>query len=78
MDRHFADLHFASNPIQDNEDGFSGFELYRTSCGKRDRVASVLYWDAVGQFFIETFNADVPVEIIEELIAEARSSIKTR
>jgi hypothetical protein len=42
------------------------------------RVARVVFWDAYGDFFFETFNADVRVKIAEQLIAEAKATIKIR
>jgi hypothetical protein len=77
MDRKFGDYHFTSSAIADNNQGFAGLELNRISGGTSDRIATVLYWDACGQFFVETFGADVPLQILEELIAEAKSSIRT-
>jgi hypothetical protein len=60
----------------DNKQGFAGLELLRTCRGKRDCIARIVFWDASGQFSVETFQTDVPLEIIEELIAEAKASIR--
>ena len=38
-------------------------------------LASVIFWDACGQFFVETFSTDVPLEILEALIAETRERV---
>ena len=35
-------------------------------------------WDACGQFFLESFNTDIPVVVAEKLIAEAKATIKIR
>jgi hypothetical protein len=76
MNRVYGDQHFTSSSVRDNIQGFAGLELHRICQGKRDRVAQILFWDACGQFSIETFGTDVPLEIVEELIAEAKQSIK--
>lgn len=54
-------------------------ELYADRDGEgTERVARVVFWDAYGDFFFETFGTDVPAIVAEQLIAEARSSIKIR
>jgi hypothetical protein len=40
-------------------------------------VARILFWDASGQFCFETFDTDLPLEIVEQIIAEAKATIKT-
>jgi hypothetical protein len=54
--------------------------LYRTTHGSNQsvRVARVVFWDAVGDFFLETFNTEIPVQLAEDLIAEAKATIKVR
>jgi hypothetical protein len=39
---------------------------------------ALVFWDACGDFFLETFNADIPVKLAEDLISEARTTIKIR
>jgi hypothetical protein len=43
--------------------------------GTRARVTTMTFWDAMGQFFVETFG-DVPLEILEQLIQEAKGAIR--
>jgi hypothetical protein len=64
--------------VQDNKQGYSGLELYRAGRSGKARVARVLFWDASGQFFVETFNSDVALAIMEELIAETKRTIETK
>lgn len=80
MDRDYADSHYTTSRVDDNKDGFSAVELYRNrrSENRNVRVARVVFWDACGDFFIETFNADIPVKLAEDLISEARTTIKIR
>jgi hypothetical protein len=68
---------FESEFVEDRRDGWAGFDLYRMEGKARDRVARVVFWDALGQFHIETFKGDIPVDIAEELIKEAKAAIKT-
>ncbi len=81
MNRDYGEWHFTTSQVIDTTDGYSGIELHRKSrITQTDtlRVARILFWDACGQFFFETFNADIPVEIVEDLIAEAKATIKVR
>lgn len=48
--------------------------MFRLRDGKQDRIATVLFWDATGQFFVQTFD-DVPLVVLESLIEEARSTV---
>lgn len=73
-----SNMRFTTSCVDDKEKGYAGVELYCTSSGERKRVARVIFWDASGQFFIETFNSDLPLVIVEELIAEAKATVKTR
>jgi hypothetical protein len=77
MNRNFSDTHYTSLPVDDKNEGYTGIELYRTVQAEKWRVARVLFWDASGQFFFETFDADLPLEIFEQIIAEAKATIKT-
>jgi hypothetical protein len=46
--------------------------------GKSSVAAECIYWDATGGFTLRTVEGDVPVEVVLELIAEARKSIRVR
>ena len=78
MDRQRSGRQFTSQFIQDCKDGFAGYELTCTGeDAMRTRVATVIYWDAMGQFFVETFG-DVPLDILEELIQESKAAIRRK
>jgi hypothetical protein len=64
--------------VNDTKDGFVPLELRQAIKGETKRVARIVFWDASGQFFFETFSADVPLEMAEEFIAEAKKTIKLR
>ncbi len=72
MNRDYGDSRYASVPVEDRRQGMAGLELYRTRGGCRDRVARILFWDASGQFSVETFNFEIPLDVLEELIAEVK------
>ncbi len=77
MNREYSDARYASNKVEDRTEGFVGFELARVRCGNRSCLARILFWDASGQFSVETLGTDVPLVVLEELIAEAKAFIKT-
>jgi hypothetical protein len=78
MERHFGDERYWTCIIDDRKDGFAGLRLHRERFGETAIAAQVIYWDATGGFAVETLNGDVPVEIIEAVIAEARQHVKVK
>jgi hypothetical protein len=77
MDREYGDARYTSRKVEDRVAGFVGFDLWRSHHGHDACVARVLFWDACGQFSAETLGTDVPLQVLEEVIAEAKASIKT-
>ncbi len=80
MDRQYANAHYKSCRVNDNKEGFAAVELHRTRSDdvKSVRVARVVFWDACGDFSLETFNTDIPAELAIDLIDEAKKTIKIR
>ena len=76
MKRDYSNAHYTTSSVNDGKQGYAALELHRTIKGDTKRVARIVFWDASGQFFVETFNADIPLEIIEDLIGEAKRTIK--
>jgi hypothetical protein len=74
MKRKYGAEEYTSSFIEDRAQGFGGYELLRVENGKEHRVATVIFWDAMGQYFVGTFG-DVPLVILEALIAETRAAI---
>jgi hypothetical protein len=50
-------------------------ERYRTPTDERKLIGRLTFWDADGQFYVETFDADVPLYVLERLIEEARQEM---
>jgi hypothetical protein len=61
--------------VEDGSAGFAGFRLHRERSGKSAEVGQVTFWDANGQFVFETCGTEVPVEVVEAAIAEARDKL---
>jgi hypothetical protein len=70
-----ADLEFESVLVSNHLEGYAGLELYRYAHDGRKLVAKLLFWDASGQFFIETIGGELPLELIESLTTEAKETI---
>jgi hypothetical protein len=76
MNREFSDGFYTTAFIKDAGEGWAGLELNCFRNGKNDCIAKIIFWDACGQFSMNTFGAEIPLEILEELIAEAKKTIK--
>ncbi len=78
MERQFGHERYWTTYVEDRTDGFAGLRLHRERFGKTSVAAQVVFWDASGHFAVETFDGDVPVEIIEAVIAETKERVKVR
>jgi len=77
METQLGHERFWTVSVEDRKSGFVGFRLHRERFGKTSVAADVLFWDASGGFTLETFDGEVPVEMIEAVIAEAKQKTKT-
>ena len=75
MNTQFGRDRFWTSFVEDHKDGFAGVRLHREVDGQPSLAAEVLFWDAMGQFFVQTFDRDVPVSILESAIAEAKTRV---
>jgi len=72
MDREYKGARYTTQRASDvQRDGMS-LELRWSSQGQDNVVAEVFYSDAEHTWTLNTFDCDVPLELIEALIAEAR------
>lgn len=78
METQWGHERFWTTFVRDNKAGYAGLRLHRERFGKTSVAAEVLYWDASGNFAVETFDGDVPAEIIEALITETRQQVRVR
>ena len=79
LDRQYGRHRFVTvPPVTDRAEGFTAIRLLETVNEQTTMCAEIIYWDANGQFSLTTFARQVPTEIIEELIAEAKEKIKFR
>lgn len=75
MDRPFGTLRFwTTSPVAGSDS--TALQLHREMREQTAVVAEVVYSDGVGQYFLETFGGDVPLDVLEEFIAEAKDLIR--
>ena len=78
MDRQYAHTRYTSAIVEDREEGYIGLELTQLRQGNSSRVARIVYWDASGEFVVETLGTEVPLPVLEELIVEVKERIRIR
>ena len=77
MEWTYANQRYSTEVVRDQNAGYAAVELYRTAATMRERIARVVFWDAQGQLFIETFGTEVPLIVAQKLIDEAKGIIMT-
>ena len=77
MNRKHGAATYTTRAVTDREAGSAGLELYREANGKKECAARLLFWDASGQFGFQSFN-EIPLDVVEELITEAKQTIKMK
>lgn len=76
MRRHWKTALYSTELVSDHEEGWIALQLHRQAGGQCSVVARIVFWDAEGQFVLETSNNELPLDIVEEFINEARTMIK--
>ena len=74
--------YWTSLPVASREEGSTTVHLHRETdhplfAKFSGVVAEVVFWDAAGSYYLQTFDGHgVPLEIIERLVAEAKEVIR--
>ncbi len=74
MKRSHAGVTYVSWPESDNREGWTAVALYKDDA--THPVMRVVFWDAVGQFVLESVAGEVPLVVVEALIEEAKAQIQ--
>jgi hypothetical protein len=69
---------FWSERFENRRDGCEGFRLHRKSFRKVSIAAEAVYWDANGSFSFRTIDGDLPFEVVQAAMEEAKREIKTK
>jgi hypothetical protein len=78
MNKVWANVQYNTNITSNKAEGWTALELTTQIEGHRQGIARIIFWDAEGQFSFEMSTREIPLDIIEEFIAEAKNAIKTR
>ena len=75
--RHGKDI-YTTTQFSERDAGSAGVELYCETNGRQKPVARVVFLDAAGQFYLEVQGIGIPLNVVEELIAESKQAIKIK
>ena len=78
MDRERKGAHYTTLMASDIQRDGMGLELHWKVDGQDTVVAEIFYSDANHTMTFNTFDCDVPLELIEELIVEAKRRLPPR
>ncbi len=78
MKMSWGDSEYWSERFEDRDAGCEGFRLHRGTFGESSVVAEVTFWDATGGFTFRTIDGDLPIEVVNAAIEEAKREIKVR
>lgn len=79
MNTNWAGSRYWTTAVQDDDvQGCAGLRLHEESNGIQSVVAEVIFWDASGHFYVQTMNREVPLDVIESLIAETKAHVRIR
>ena len=78
MDREHKEARYTTMMVSDIPRDGMGLELHRTLQGQDSVVAEFFYSDAEHTWTLNTFDHDVPLELVEELVAEGKRRLPPR
>ena len=78
MEMQFGQDRYWTTFFENKTGGFGGYRLHRETDAESDVAAEVIFWDAAGNFTIQTFGRAIQVEVAQALIAEAQAKIQIR
>ena len=78
MDREHKGAHYTTLMASDIQRDGKGLELHWKVDGQDTVVAEIFYSDANQTMTFNTFDCDVPLELIEELMVEAKRRLPPR
>lgn len=78
MDREHREARYTTLLASDIPRDGMGLELHQTLQGKNTVVAEIFYSDVEHTWTLNTFDHDVPLELVEEMVAEAKRRLPPR
>ncbi|MCU0676500.1 MAG: hypothetical protein MUE69_27370 [Myxococcota bacterium] len=80
MDRAWANVRYTSEVRRNDREGWTSLDVH-VHAGDESVGAlafRIVFWDAVGQFFVEPLIGEIPLEILEEAAAEAKRAVPVK
>jgi hypothetical protein len=78
MELQHAGARYVTTYVENRTEGYAGIELIHDRDGTHVIVARVIYWDAYGQYFVETCGSDVPLTVLEAAIHDVKARVRVR
>ncbi len=75
MNFSFSKIEYRTEKFEDPKRGCVGLSLIATAKGNTTAVGTITFWDAAGQFFLVINGVEIPLEVVERFIAEAKNEI---
>jgi len=75
MDREHKGVRYTTLVASDIERDGMGLELHRHAQNQDVAIAEIFLSDKNGSWTLNTFDSDVPLELIEQLISEAKTRL---
>jgi len=73
----FSNVEYSTRAFDDAKAGCAGLELFGTVGGQTIHIGKITFWDAMGRFVIELKADEIPLEVVERFIAQAKAAIPT-
>ena len=78
MQKQWKSALYSTELTVNHEEGWAALRLHKQAGGQDSVVAKIIFWDAEGQFVLEPSSAELPLNVVEDFISEARATIKTK
>ena len=75
MNLDFSNVSYRSEKFEDAHAGCVGLKLFATANGQTTEAATITFWDAAGQFFLKLNVPEIPIEVVERFITDAKQQI---
>lgn len=74
LEKQFADR-YRVRWVESQAEGCAGYELWFDQDGKELCACRIIYWDAVGQYFVELPNGEVRASYVLRLLKEVAKRV---
>jgi hypothetical protein len=75
MKINYCNIGYRTESFDGLSTGCAGLVLFATTQGEEIQVGKITFWDSSGQFFIELCGNEIPLEVAEKFICEAKQTV---